>query len=304
MRLCVAICTRNRPKQLEECLQSIESSDLVDEVVVSSDGSDIETEMVAMAAAGKFRRFRFLRGPRCGLAANRNNCIAAIRSEYVLFLDDDARLSASFLEMALSAATPDRLVTGWELRNGRRITPPDPDFLGFQRNAPSGDPKGIVINSTLFPTNFLRLRNFDNFYKFGSEEVDIAFGAAKLGMKIVVIDEGNVHLHVESSRQGNDDAAVVSRVYFGIRRYRDYERSRSNLARFLVLSLANTLGSRIKKREFTALPTMIVGFGRATRAAWVMKDQALRGGRGSHLLDRGAKNSSPWPKVTQCPQPS
>ena len=43
---------------------------------MSSDGSDDETETVALSVADKFRRFSFLRGPRCGLAANRNNCIA------------------------------------------------------------------------------------------------------------------------------------------------------------------------------------------------------------------------------------
>ena len=37
MTLCVAICTRNRPEQLAECLHSLEASDLVDEVIVSSD---------------------------------------------------------------------------------------------------------------------------------------------------------------------------------------------------------------------------------------------------------------------------
>ena len=276
LMLCVAICTRNRPQQLADCLQSLESSDLVDEVIVSSDGSDDETEKVALSVAGKFRRFSFLRGPRRGLAANRNNCIAAVRSAYVLFLDDDARLSASFVEVALSAAGPDRLVTGWELRNNHRVTPHDPDFLGFQRLAPNGGPKGIVINSTLFPTDFLRSRGFDDFYEFGSEEIDIAFGAAKRGLEIVEIDEGNVHLHVENSREGNDEAATASRVYFGVRRYRDYERSASNLTAFLVLVLANALGFRLKERQFSSLPSTTCAFGRAVWAAWFMKDESLK----------------------------
>jgi glycosyltransferase involved in cell wall biosynthesis len=276
MKLCVAICTRNRPQQLADCLQSLESSTLVDEVVVSSDGSDDETEAIALSAAGKFPHFSFLRGPRCGLAANRNSCIAVIRSAYVLFLDDDARLSASFLEVALSAVGPDRLVTGWELRNNRRVTAHDPDFLGFQRVAPAGDPKGIVINSTLFPTAFLRSRGFDDFYTFGSEEIDIAFAAAKRGLRIMEIDEGNVHLHVESSREGNDDAATISRVYFGIRRYRTYERSAAKLVLFHVLILVHTLGSRIKSRRFASLPSIACALGRAVGAAWFMKDSSLK----------------------------
>ena len=276
MRLCVAICTRNRPRQLADCLHSIALSDLVDEVVVSSDGSDDETETVALTAADKFRHFTLLRGPRSGLAANRNNCVASIRSEYVLFLDDDARLSASFVEVALAAAHPDRLVTGWELRNDVKVTPHDPDFLGFQRVAPAGDPKGIVINSTLFPTAFLRTRSFDPFYRFGSEELDIAFGAAKRGLTIVEIDDGNEHLHVPISRKGNDQAAIASRVYFGVRRYRDYERNSSNLTSFLVLSLLNILGFQFKTRQFASLPTISFAFGRAVRAAWIMTDERLR----------------------------
>ncbi len=284
MRLCVAICTRNRPRELADCLNSIAASDLVDEVVVSSDGSDDETEMVARSAADKFRRFTLLRGPRCGLAANRNSCIASILSEYVLFLDDDARLSPSFVEIALSAANTDRLVTGWELRNHVKVTPHDPDFLGFQHVAPAGDPKGIVINSTLFPTAFLRTRSFDAFYQFGSEEVDIAFGAAKQGLTIVEIDEGNLHLHVPTSREGNEQAATVSRVYFGVRRYRDYERSWSNLILFLVLSLVNILGFQMKKRQFASLPTISYGFGRAVCAAWFMSDERLSAASSSREL--------------------
>ena len=253
----------------------------------------MKPKKVALSVDGKFRRFSFLRGPRCGLAANRNNCIAATRSAYVLFLDDDARLSESFVEAALSAAGPDRLVTGWELRNDRRVTPHDPDFLGFQRLAPSGTPKGIVINSTLFPTAFLRSRGFDDFYEFGSEEIDIAFGAAKRGLRIVEIDEGNVHLHVESSREGNDEAAMASRVYFGIRRYRDYERSAANLAVFLVLALANALGFRLKKRQFTSLPSTSCAFSRAVWAAWYMRDESLKGPPSNPVRPRVVGGRSP-----------
>jgi glycosyltransferase involved in cell wall biosynthesis len=299
MRLCVAICTRNRPEQLADCLDSIAASNLVDEVVVSSDGSDDETEMVALSAADKFRSFTLLRGPRRGLAANRNNCISAIHSEYVLFLDDDARLSASYVEVALAAARADRLVTGWELRNGVKVTPHDPDFLGFQRVAPAGTPKAIVINATLFPTAFLRARSFDAFYKFGSEELDIAFGAANQGLAIVEIDEGNEHLHVPISRKGNDRAAVASRIYFGVRRYRDYERNWSNLTLFLVLSLINILGFQVKRRQFTSLPTVSCDFGRAVCAAWFMTDERLRHTSPSPTLSPAETNRPPVQRRSQ-----
>ena len=131
MMLCVAICTRNRPQQLADCLHSLEASGLVDEVIVSSDGSDDETEMVARSVAGKFRHFSFLRGPRCGLAANRNNCIAAVRSAYVLFLDDDAA-TVSILRRGRALGGRSR-PSGYRLGTAqqRESHPPRPGFPGL-----------------------------------------------------------------------------------------------------------------------------------------------------------------------------
>ena len=81
---------------------------------------------------------------------------------------------------------------------------------------------------------------------------------------------------MESSREGNDDAATASRVYFGVRRYRDYERSAAHLTAFLVLVLANALVFRIKNRQFTSLPFITCAFGRAVCAAWFMRDESLQ----------------------------
>lgn len=265
---CVAVCTRNRPTELRECLRSIASSPLVDEVVISSDGSDIETELVASEAVVDFRSLKFLRGPRRGLSANRNSCIQAVDSDYVLFLDDDARLSPEFVELALAAAAPDRLVTGWEIRDGYMVTAHDPDFLGFQHETPVGSPRGIVINATIFPASFLRRRGFDEFYRYGSEEVDIAFAAACHGLIITTVDAGNVHLHSGSTRSEYEAAATTSRIYFGVRRYREFEKSAPRLAAFVALSLVNVVGSSVKQRELKALPGLVFGWARAVRAGF------------------------------------
>src|SRR5581483_11760997 len=98
----------------------------------------------------------------------------------------------------------------------------------------------------------------DPFYRFGSEEVDIAFTALRMGLDILFVDEGNIHLHVPTSREGNDLSATISRTYFGIRRYSDYERSAARLCAFLFLSFSNAVGYRIKTRQFRTLPRTCV----------------------------------------------
>lgn len=239
--LTVAICTRERPDDLAGCLECALADDRVSEVLVSSDGLDAETDTVVHNFSTQDSRVRFIRGPRRGLAANRNACIANCQSEYILFLDDDARMEPEFLTKALLQVAPNRIVTGWELNNGNQIEPHNADFFGYQRKPPKRVLRSLVINSAIFPMSFLTRRPFDEFYCFGSEEIDMAMAATHSGVSIVMVDAGNVHLHVQTSRAGNAQAAVQSNIYFCVRRYREYERSRTKLALYVVFGPLQTL---------------------------------------------------------------
>ena len=66
----------------------------------------------------------------------------------------------------------------------------------------------VVINSTIFPAVFLKSRPFDEFYRYGSEEIDMAIAATSSGLKIERVAAGNIHLHSPSSRSGNELAAI------------------------------------------------------------------------------------------------
>jgi glycosyltransferase involved in cell wall biosynthesis len=218
----------------------------VDQVVVSSDADDPATDAVCAEAQRQFADFRYGPGPQRGLAANRNSCVRMSDADHVLFLDDDARLDPEFLAVSLPLAADDRLVTGWETRNGEKCWPREPDFLGFQRNLAADGGKAIVINSTIFPRCFLVQRPFDEFYEFGSEEVDIAFAAVARGLRIVLVDAGNEHRHVPTSRSGNDLCIFKSKLYFGVRRYTVFEPDRRRLAAFMAYGLLNGVGHEIK----------------------------------------------------------
>lgn len=247
----VAICTRHRPTDLAACLISVLADSLVTEVLVSADDTDRETDDVVEELLAVDERVTFLRGPRRGLAANRNTCIAACRSDYLLFLDDDARLAPGFVKAAARLAQGDQIVTGWEDKAGQKVEPHHPDFFGFQRLIPKGELRAIVINATLFPTSFLRRRPFDEFYTYGSEEIDIAQAARTEGTRIIQIDAGNAHLHSAEGREGQQEAATRSRLYFSIRRYRAYDRSRPRLLLYLFTGPAHALLVTFRSRGST-----------------------------------------------------
>jgi glycosyltransferase involved in cell wall biosynthesis len=244
--LAVLVCTRNRPDQLAECLESIRQSDLVTQIIVSTDGVDGPTDDVLRSVSECEERLTWVRGPRLGLAANRNAAVAAVTEPFIVFLDDDARLSTDFVAAALPRANASLLVTGWEMRDGERVTPHNPDFLGFQRMAPTGPLRSIVMNATVFPTAFLRRVPFDEWYQYGSEEVDIATAACATGLTIEFIDAGNVHLHSELARDGNTTKALRSRAHFSMQRYRRYEPNRGRAIWFCVVGSLNAIGHGLK----------------------------------------------------------
>ena len=248
-KLTVAICTRNRPDALRACLESIcASSDLVSEVVVSDDGSSGAAATVAAEFDGRIPNLHVIAGPRRGLAANRNRCIDAASGDYLLFIDDDARVDRRFLDIALSEASVERIVTGFERRCDGLVRPKNPGFLGFLEKSTRGTPCSIVINSTIFPTRFLRRTFFDEFYRYGCEETDIALAARSAGVSIHEVAAGNDHDPSPLGRGGYDVETVRSRAYLNARRYLGYERRRLVFAAYVLLGLVNACGYALRTR--------------------------------------------------------
>src|SRR5215207_8568380 len=140
LNVSICICTRNRPDELRECLLSIAQSTIpVNQVLVSDDSTNDRTYQMV---SSEFIEAEYIKGPRKGLGANRNNAVSRVNSDRTLFLDDDARLGSSFLEsvyacLARSQDPRRTIVTGLEIKNenGQELLvyPRDQDFLGFQR---------------------------------------------------------------------------------------------------------------------------------------------------------------------------
>ena len=245
--LTVAICTRDRPDWLRRCLASIAEADgPIRETIVSDDGTDPRTDEVIEELEAKLPRLRLIRGPRLGLAANRNACVDAAIGDYMLFLDDDGRLGEDFLTRAMPHVREDVVVTGFVWEGARAVRPNDLDFLGFMRRPPGQRRRSLCMNATILPTAFLRRTGFDEFFRYGYEEADIALAALRSGLTIVGIEAANWHDPAADIRDLNRRNVIRSRAYLGVRRYREYEPNTLRALSFPVLGLLNATGHGLR----------------------------------------------------------
>ncbi|MGQ0765852.1 MAG: glycosyltransferase [Gemmatimonadota bacterium] len=105
--LCVAVCTRDRPVDLERCLLSLERlpySGRLEVIVVDNAPATDATELLVR----RFPGFRYLREPRPGLDWARNRAIVSTNCEVVAFTDDDCEADSHWAESigALFGADP------------------------------------------------------------------------------------------------------------------------------------------------------------------------------------------------------
>ncbi len=254
--LSLCICTRNRPDDLKRCLESVAAeSRLPDQVIVSDDSED---DSITRSVVSPYSFVQYQRGPRIGLGANRNACIAAVTSTHVSFIDDDVTLPATFVENAFSllalceAAGGPFILTGTERKHSARevltISPGNPDFWGYQRLQPEGRCRAIVINAAVFPSRLFSTALFDPQLRYGSEEIDMVRHAIALGYSICFRPTLQVdHYPSEINRSEYASVTDASRMYATAKAYWQYEHSFVKTLAFALVAppkLAFALGRR------------------------------------------------------------
>jgi GT2 family glycosyltransferase len=111
----IAVCTRDRPDDLERCLTALRAlpDDGQEVIVVDSCSKRDDTRLVAE----RFRPVRYVREERPGLDIARNRALAEALHEVVAFTDDDAAPDAGWLRALLRGFADPRTmcVTGLTL---------------------------------------------------------------------------------------------------------------------------------------------------------------------------------------------
>lgn len=122
--LTVAIPTLGRPEPLRRALQSLAASGVRPDAVLVVDGADSETAAAVVREAAAQLPVAHVSAPR-GLTRQRNTALDRLKTDVVLFLDDDARVRVDTLERLLQAYADDAVVgaTG-------RVVEPDSNRVG------------------------------------------------------------------------------------------------------------------------------------------------------------------------------
>jgi len=119
-RISVIIPSFNRPDYLRRVLVSLAAQTrLVDEVVISDDGSSVDVpEAIADALPALPFPVHFVRQPDEGFRAAkcRNNGIRAATGEYLIFGDQDIVLDRSYVETFARRARPGEFLVGYPAR--------------------------------------------------------------------------------------------------------------------------------------------------------------------------------------------
>jgi glycosyltransferase involved in cell wall biosynthesis len=97
----VVVCTYNRKKILDDCLNSLTRQSCPDskfEVLVVDNGSTDYTNLLVQSKYRQFQNIHYLHEPVIGLSQARNTGWRQARGQYVAFIDDDAQADMDWVE--------------------------------------------------------------------------------------------------------------------------------------------------------------------------------------------------------------
>lgn len=214
-KLVIAVCTAQRPKMLQACLESldnlIEPDNMEMSIVVVE--NDPEPHFTGEAAAAVKDRLSlpvfFHHEKRRGIPFARNTALEAAlehRPDWIALIDDDERAEPDWIEKLISACRDHKAEVG----NGpvRRIyEKPAPHWWKSQLLKPR--PTGTVITEA--PTNNVILSGrivardglglrFDERLTFGSEDIDFFRRTHAAGAKMIWVDDAIVEEDIPATR--------------------------------------------------------------------------------------------------------
>jgi glycosyltransferase involved in cell wall biosynthesis len=215
-RLSIAIITRNRAEWLRKCLQSWRTQSTQPFEIVVSDDSDPEFDVATMNVASEFE-CRYVKGPKRGLYANRNNAALACHGTHIMSADDDHTHPPCFTENILIniGVAPECVWTYSEKHPLRPDEPaqPIPELTPDNRIVAPRDIthcRGIADGSTVYPREiFDEGLRYDETYPFGALWYLWGQQLYRRGYRIRFSDRTFVWHHSDSSLERSEDTAWV-----------------------------------------------------------------------------------------------
>lgn len=105
-RISIIVCTYNRSEILPFCLESLAEQTLSPEwyeVIIVDNNSNDSTQEIASQYTETHQNFRYIKEPNQGLSYARNLGWHEARTDWTVFIDDDAKASPNFVERIIAA---------------------------------------------------------------------------------------------------------------------------------------------------------------------------------------------------------
>jgi glycosyltransferase involved in cell wall biosynthesis len=277
----LCICTCDRPSFLRRCLASVfAGADIPDQIVVSDDGSDPGSSEKVCA---EFFGVHYLRGPGRGMCSNRNYALRHCSGDYIALIDDDVELPPDFVahSRAIAASDAGRTVySGDVIEHGTLVPLGDPSFLGHFERAQERHSM-VNTNSNLFPRSVVSEAPFDEWIRYGYEELEWGAHLRALGFRIEyrpeLVTRHDAPLASESTERRRRRLARRARFYANLKRYLIWEGRPLFAAAFAVLGPLHQAGHHVRRGELRELPG--VAFDSWVAAKEVMRQHVAAGRR-------------------------
>jgi len=183
LRVSVIVPTRNRPRDLRRCVESLVAQDYPRanyEVIVCDDGSDEDVRSVVEQLGAEGLNLRYVQQPPKGPAAARNLGIRHARGEIIAMTDSDALPDQAWLRKLCEALETDPKAVGVE---GKVYADNDGEF-GPLGEGPTNLGGGVYLtcNCGYRRDVLLRIGGFDETFPYPAyEDTDLAARALELG---------------------------------------------------------------------------------------------------------------------------
>ncbi len=200
----IIIPTYNRPKMLQNCLESLSALDYPKddfEVVVVDDGSPVSLEEIVLAFQGRLRIIYF-RQENAGPASARNYGARNAKGTYLAFTDDDCKPAKNWLSLMKAELDkkPDHMLGGKTINilkdnlfssTSQFIV----DLVYDHYNQDPNDSRFFASNNIVVPTKiFNKIGGFpEDFSRAGGEDREFCERWFWLGYKMSYLEEAKMY---------------------------------------------------------------------------------------------------------------
>ncbi len=213
MFISIIICTYNRADILEKCLASLLTQTTASsefEVLVIDNNSKDHTAEVAKAYAPKFENYKLIKELNQGLSYARNTGFKVALTDWIVYLDDDAKARPTFVENIIKIAKENTFSSfgGIDIPYYPELKPYWFKDKYIQSRLPYD--KTTQIKKHEFITGFAMIIHKRLFKKYGSFSVNLGMNGNKIAYGEET--EFQVRLHANNEPIGYVPSIVVDHL--------------------------------------------------------------------------------------------